>query len=99
MPGGQAPRVHCVVPGGELSSYGTRWVAARPSFFLTIKPLPQLFRRLFLERQQAAFESGRLGFFNKLTRLAIATLSPPLSKACAVSTDHPVESGVTRTRS
>jgi hypothetical protein len=64
------PHVHCVVPGGGLSSDGTRWVAARPSFFLAIKPLSRLFRRLFLERLQAAFEAGTLGFFNKLTRLA-----------------------------
>jgi hypothetical protein len=53
------PHVHCVVPGGGLSSDGTRWVAARPSFFLAIKPLSQLFRRLFLERfglQPTGFE-------------------------------------------
>jgi hypothetical protein len=64
------PHVHCVVPGGGLSSDGARWIAAQPSFFLAIKPLSRLFRRLFLERLQAAFESGMLGFFNKLTRLA-----------------------------
>ena len=64
------PHVHCVVPGGGLSSDGTRWVAARPNFFLAIRPLAQLFRRLFLERLQAAFEAGTLGFFNKLMHLA-----------------------------
>ena len=64
------PHVHCVVPGGGLSSDGTRWVAARPSFFLAIRPLSQLFHRPFLERLQAAFEAGTLGFFNKLTHLA-----------------------------
>lgn len=64
------PHVHCVVPGGGLSSDGTRWVAARPSFFLAIKPLSRLFRRLFLQRLQVAFEAGTLGFFNKLTPLA-----------------------------
>ncbi len=64
------PHVHCVAPGGGLSSDGARWVAARPNFFLAIKPLSRLFRRLFLQRLQAAFEAGTLGFFNKLTPLA-----------------------------
>ena len=63
------PHVHCVVPGGGLSSDGTRWVAARPSFFLAIKPLSRLFRRLFLERLQAAFDARMLGFYTNLTHL------------------------------
>jgi len=67
------PHVHCVVPGGGLSSDGTRWVAARPSFFLAIKPLSRLFRRLFLERLQAAFDARMLGFYTNLTHLADRT--------------------------
>ena len=67
---GHHPHVHCVVPGGGLSSDGTRWVAARPSFFLAIKPLSRLFRRLFLERLQAAFDARMLGFYTNLTHLA-----------------------------
>ena len=51
------PHVHCVVPGGGLSLDGTRWVAGRPNFFLAVKPLSRLFRRLFLERLQAAFDA------------------------------------------
>jgi len=64
------PHVHCVVPGAGLSSDGTRWVAARPSFFLAIKPLSRLFRHLFLERLQAAFDARMLGFYANLTHLA-----------------------------
>ena len=55
------PHVHCVVPGGGLSLDGTRWVAGRPNFFLAVKPLAKLFRRLFLERLQNAFDAGALG--------------------------------------
>ena len=53
------PHVHCVVPGGGLSPDGTRWVAGRPNFFLAVKPLSRLFRRLFLERLQKAFDAKR----------------------------------------
>jgi hypothetical protein len=64
------PHVHCVVPGGGLSPDGTRWVAGRPNFFLAVKPLAKLFRRLFIERLQNAFNAGALRFFGDLVRLA-----------------------------
>jgi len=64
------PHVHCVVPGGGLSPDGTRWIAGRPDFFLAVKPLARLFRRLFLERLQKAFDAGALNFFGELAPLA-----------------------------
>ena len=64
------PHVHCVVPGGGLSLDGSRWIAGRPNFFLAVKPLSRLFRRLFLERLQAAFDAKDLGFFGDLAALA-----------------------------
>src|ERR1700687_413478 len=67
------PHVHCVVPGGGLSSDGARWVAGRATFFLPVKPLSRLFRRLFLERLKAAFNAGALGFFGDLAHLAEPT--------------------------
>ena len=64
------PHVHCIVPGGGLSLDGTRWVSCRPGFFLPVRVLSRLFRRLFLEQLQAAFEAGELGFFGALAGLA-----------------------------
>jgi Putative transposase/Transposase zinc-binding domain len=64
------PHVHCVVPGGGLSLDGQRWIACKPGFFLPVKPLARLFRRLFLEGLKAAFENGALRFFNDLAPLA-----------------------------
>jgi hypothetical protein len=66
------PHVHCLVPGGGLSSDGTRWVSCRPGFFLPVRVLSRLFRRLFLEKLRAAFEAGELAFFGTLARLADA---------------------------
>jgi hypothetical protein len=63
------PHLHCVVPGGGLSPDGTRWVPCRPGFFLPVRVLSRLFRRLFLERLQRAFDSGRLKFFSALEKL------------------------------
>jgi hypothetical protein len=64
------PHVHCIVPGGGLSPDGTRWVAGRANFFLAVKPLAKLFRRLFLERLQHAFDAGALRFFGDQAGLA-----------------------------
>jgi hypothetical protein len=64
------PHVHCLVPGGGLSPDGARWIACRPTFFLPIHVLSRLYRRLFLERLQAAFDAGRLRFFGDMTKLA-----------------------------
>jgi hypothetical protein len=63
------PHVHCLVPGGGLSLEGTRWVSCRPGFFLPVRVLSRLFRRLFLEKLGAAFKAGDLGFFGALAGL------------------------------
>jgi hypothetical protein len=63
------PHLHCVIPGGGLSSDGTRWVPCKPGFFLPVRVLSILFRRLFLERLQNAFEDGKLRFFSALEYL------------------------------
>jgi hypothetical protein len=63
------PHLHCVVPGGGISPEGKRWIACRPGFFLPVRVLSRLFRRLFLEYLQTAFDQGKLQFFSSLERL------------------------------
>lgn len=63
------PHLHCVVPGGGLSADGQRWISCRPDFFLPVRVLSHLFRRLFLQSLQHAFDSGKLEFFNALESL------------------------------
>jgi len=50
------PHLHCVVPGGGISADGKRWIACRPGFFLSVRVLSCLFRRLFLDYLQTAFD-------------------------------------------
>ncbi len=57
------PHLHCIVPGGGLSPGGERWISCRPGFFLPVRVLSRLFRRLVLEQLTAAHEAGRLHFF------------------------------------
>jgi hypothetical protein len=64
------PHVHCVVPGGGPSPDGARWIARRPGFFLPVRVLSRLFRRLFLDELRAAFDAGQLGFFGDLAEPA-----------------------------
>jgi predicted Zn-ribbon and HTH transcriptional regulator len=85
------PHIHCIVPGGGLSpacpgqrSGGQRWISCRPGFFLPVRVLSRLFRRLFLEKLAAAHEAGRLQFFGALASLressAFAAWLAPLRK-------------------
>jgi hypothetical protein len=64
------PHVHMVVPGGGLSPDGSKWIACRPRYFLTVQVLSALFRRLFLEMLVATHHAGRLQFFGDHARLA-----------------------------
>jgi hypothetical protein len=64
------PHVHGIVPAGGFSLDGERWVACRPGFFLPVRVLSRLFRRLFLEKLSAAHQAGRLQFFGELQGLA-----------------------------
>ena len=64
------PHVHMVVPGGGLSPDGSKWIACRPRYFLTVEVLSALFRRLFLQMLVAAHHAGRLQFFGNHVQLA-----------------------------
>jgi hypothetical protein len=63
------PHLHCVVSGGGLSSDASRWISCRPGFFLPIRVLRRLFRRLFLQYLEEAFAAGQLQFFSSLESL------------------------------
>ena len=63
------PHVHIIVPGGGISPDGQRWISCRPGFFLPVRVLSRLFRRLFLEKLIAAHDTGRLQFFGGHARL------------------------------
>ncbi len=73
------PHVHCIVPGGGISpacpgqrSGGERWISCRPGFFLPVRVLSRLFRRLFLDKLAEAHAAGRLRFFGNHAALADA---------------------------
>jgi hypothetical protein len=57
------------VPGGGLSPDRTRWISCRRGFFLPVRVLSRLFRRLFLELLEKAFADGQLQFFSALQPL------------------------------
>ncbi|WP_300075033.1 IS91 family transposase, partial [uncultured Ruegeria sp.] len=64
------PHIHMIVPGGGLSPDGKSWVASKPGFFLHVRVLARLFRRLFLDGLMDLHRAGQLSFFGNLDRLA-----------------------------
>ena len=65
------PHLHFIVPGGGISSSeaNPKWTSCRPNFFLPVRVLSQLFRRLFLEGLDKAYRKGLLTFHGELKRL------------------------------
>jgi hypothetical protein len=68
------PHVHGIVPGGGLSMDGEQWIHCRPGFFLPVRVLSRLFRRLFLERLVEAYRAGELMFFGEHQALTDASV-------------------------
>ena len=64
------PHVHCIVPGGGISIENDQWVNCKPGFFLPVRVLSRLFRRLFLERLGNAYNNGELKFYGQQQALA-----------------------------
>jgi hypothetical protein len=59
-----------IVPGGGLSLDDQRFIPCRRRFFLPVRVLSRLFRRLFLERLAADYKQGRLILEGGLSKLA-----------------------------
>jgi hypothetical protein len=64
------PHVHLIVPGGGLSPDGSRWIACKSGFFLPVRALSRLFRRLFLDGLAALHAAGRLALLGDRAPLA-----------------------------
>jgi hypothetical protein len=63
------PHIHCVVPGGGLAcdqsgavTQPWRWRSCRPTFFLPVKVLSQVFRGKYVTGLRRAYERGELRF-------------------------------------
>jgi hypothetical protein len=64
------PHAHVIVPGGGLSQDGSRWIACKPGFFVPVRVLSHLFRRLLLDGLAALHKAGRLALLGGLAPLA-----------------------------
>src|SRR5215471_2163386 len=67
-----SPHVHMIVPGGGFSLDRKSCVECRPDFFLSVRVLSRLFRRLLLDKLTAAHKAEQLEFFGKHVKLADA---------------------------
>ena len=79
------PHLHIIAPGGGLSTDGTRWIVCKPGFFLPVRGLSRLFRRLFLDGLGALHAAAKLALHGDLAHLveavAFAAMLAPLRRA------------------
>jgi len=76
------PHLHCVVPAGGLAPDSTRWRSCKKRFFLPVRVLSRLFRRLFLEALEKAFRHGRLQFHDPIAQLTQLRAFQRLLQSC-----------------
>jgi len=63
------PHIHCIVPGGGLSSIG-KWVNSRKKFFIPVKVLSRKFRGKFLYCLKQLYGQNKLEFYGSQTYLS-----------------------------
>ncbi len=66
------PHVHMIIPGGGISIDGKSWLSCKPGFFLPVRVLSRLFRRVLLDKMIKAHQAGQLKFFARHVGLAHA---------------------------
>jgi hypothetical protein len=76
------PHIHCLIPGGGLSHDEKRWIGCQKKFFLPVRVLSRLFRRLFLELFMRAFNQDRLNFYGKTSHLSDPELFSEFIEKC-----------------
>ena len=86
------PHLHVIAPGGGLSPNAAHWIPCKTSFFLPVRVLSRLSRRLFLEGLEALRSAGRLAFLGDIapladTRAFDAALAPLRRSECRVGGD------------
>jgi hypothetical protein len=64
------PHVHMIVPGGGISSDGSKWISCSEDFLLPVPVLSRLFRGKMLAMLKAAHDAGGLQFFGPHAHLA-----------------------------
>lgn len=62
------PHIHCIVPGGGLSSIG-KWVDSKKKFFIPVKVLSRKFRGKFLFYLKQAYMNDHLVFYGNQQHL------------------------------
>ena len=79
------PHLHIIAPGGGLSADRARWITCQPRFFLPVRVLSRLFRRIFLAGLAALHAAGRLACHGNRAHLveadAFAAMLVPLRRA------------------
>jgi hypothetical protein len=64
------PHVHCVVPGGGLSTDGSHWVSSGKEFFIHVKVMAKLFKEKFRAYLKRSYQSGELLFPDVISHLS-----------------------------
>lgn len=63
------PHIHCLIPGGGISTDGNQWIHCREGFFLPVRVLSSLFQKKLLAYIKKAYKKGKWILHGKLVTL------------------------------
>lgn len=63
------PHIHCLIPGGGISTDGNQWIHCREGFFLPVRVLSSLFQKKLLAYIKKAYKKGEWVLHGKLADL------------------------------
>jgi hypothetical protein len=65
------PHIHCIATGGGLSLDGKSWISSKPTYFLPVLRLSEVFRGKLLQAFELALKQGRLHMSEVAGRLLL----------------------------
>ena len=65
------PHIHCIATGGGLSLDGKSWISSKPTYFLPVLRLSEVFRGKLLQAFELALKEGRLRMSEVAGRLLL----------------------------
>ncbi len=68
------PHIHCIVPGGGLSTDSSKWINSKKKFFIPVKVLSRKFRGKYLFYLNELYKKDKLKFPKSISELSFKEL-------------------------
>ncbi|ETR70493.1 MAG: transposase [Candidatus Magnetoglobus multicellularis str. Araruama] len=91
--------LHCIIPGGALSSEGDKWNSSKPDYLFDVLKMSKTFREIFVKKLEKSYKKNELIFEGEIVNLGTQKgfeelINTLLSKEWVVYSKKPVSAEV-----